>query len=164
MSIVGRVFRGVGRVVGNIHGRVFRALGSLPLVGGAFKALGKFSAAGLGLLSKLSPLSMLGLGALDPFSSFTGGMSQGIHEGMAGRPAFNMGNSFNNMYGPPQYGGGYGGGGYGGYGGGMPGYGGYGGGMPGGYGMPPFGGGGYGGGGYPYGQQQCCCSCGHRHF
>ncbi len=155
--VIGRVFRGVGRFVGRIHGRVFRALGSLPLVGGAFKALGKFSAAGLGLLSKLSPMAMLGLGSYDPASSFLGGMSQGISGELNSRPqspSYNMGNSFNNMYGPPMYGGGYGG-----YGGGY--------GMPqpafqgrygnhSGYGMPPFSQ--YGG------ANPCYCSCGVRHF
>lgn len=149
--VVGRVFRGIGRFVGRVHGRVFRALGSLPLVGGAFKAIGNLSAAGLGLLSKLSPMAMLGLGSYDPASSFLGGMSQGISGELNGQPqspSYNMGNSFNNMYGPPMYGGG--GGGYG-----MPAFQGrYG--NHSGYGMPPF---------NPYGMGgECCCCCGTRRF
>jgi hypothetical protein len=104
--VVGRVFRRVGNFVGRVHGRVFRALGRLPLVGGAFKALGKFSAAGLGLAASLSPMAMLGLGSYDPGSSFLGGMSQGISGELNPQPpAYQMGNSFNNMYGPPNYGG-----------------------------------------------------------
>lgn len=174
MSVVGRIARRVGGFIGRVHGRVFRALGSIPLVGGLFKGIGKLTAGGLGLLAKLSPLSLMGLGAFDPASQFLGGFSQSSLAEQNGRPQQNIGNSFNNMYGPPHYGGGYGGGyGYGMPPGGWAGTGGFHGsygnhpgyGMMPSYGMPPF-------GMPPFGTgntininfgNQCCC-CGYRRF
>jgi hypothetical protein len=142
--VIGRVFRGIGNIAGRIHGTVFRALGRLPLVGGVFKAVGNLSAGAVGLLGKLSPLSMLGLGSYDPSSSFLGGFSEASLATQNGYPPTQqMAGGFNNMYGPPQYGGG--GGCYGG-----------------GYNNvninfgSPFG---------SYGQQSnCCCCCGYRGF
>lgn len=97
--VIGRVFRGIGRVAGSIHGTVFRALGRLPLVGGAFKALGNISAKGLGLMGALSPMAMLGLGEYSPFSSFTSGFAQGSIAEQTG--VRSMGNGFNQIFGAP---------------------------------------------------------------
>lgn len=152
--VVGRIFRGIGRVAGSIHGRVFRALGRLPLVGGAFKALGNISAKGIGLLGAMSPMAMLGLGEYSPFSSYTSGFAQSSIAEQTG--VRGMGNGFNNIFGAPidmagrnlgpfgqpqQYG----------RGPQFPGV--YG--PPGMYGMPFS--------GFPQ-QQCCCCCCGYRAF
>lgn len=99
--VVGRVFRGIGRVAGRIHGSVFRALGRLPLVGGAFKMVGQLSAGAIGMMSQFNPLAMLGLGSYSPSSSFMQGFAQGSLTEQMGLPTQAMAGGFSNMYGAP---------------------------------------------------------------
>lgn len=146
--VVGRVFRRIGRFAGRLHGGVFRVLGRIPIVGGAFKMLGNFQAKALGMLGAMSPMAMLGLGSYSPFSSFTSGFAEGSIGAQNGTQG--MGNQFNSIFGMPMD---MAGNNFGIFGSHQ---------VPGVYGNPGFHGMPFGGG---YGSQMgCCCCCGYRAF
>ena len=106
VSGIGRVIRGVGRALGRVHGTVFRALGRLPIVGGAFKFIGKLSAKGIGLLGKVAGMGFLGLGPMIGAGAL-GGFAEGSLQAQADRPqsaSQGMGGHFNDMYSQPPMG------------------------------------------------------------